>query len=100
MDYYALTQSMGLAQLAIFTAYNSLILEGTGLIRVVNPPVSSTSAGISGYNVAFSGDYFYACTGNNQWGRTQISKFSQPIYCNNSEYYCNNNAIYCNASAS
>lgn len=97
---YALIQSMGLVQLALSAAYNSLTIEGTGLIRVVNPPISPTSLGVSGYNVAFSGDYFYACTGNNQWGRTQISKFSQPIYCNNSEYYCNNAVIYCNASAS
>ena len=97
---YALNQSMGLAALAVNAAYNSLILGGTGLVRFVNPPISANSSGISGYNVAFSGDYFYACTGNNQWGRSQIAKFSQPIYCNNSEYYCSNAVIYCNASAS
>jgi hypothetical protein len=95
---YMLDQSMGLTALAVDAAYKSLILGGTGLIRVVNPPVSANSSGVSGYNIAFSGNYFYACTGHNQWGRTLISIFSQPIYCNNSSYYTNNNVIYCNAS--
>ena len=93
-----LNQSIGLTALAVNAAYNSLILGGTGLVRLVNPPVSANSSGISGYNVAFNGNYFYACTGNNQWGRAQIYSFFQPIYCNNSIYYCNNNVIYCNAS--
>jgi len=95
---YSLNQSMGLAALAVNAAYNSLILGGTGLIRLVNPPVSANSSGISGYNVAFSGNYFYACTGQNKWGRAQVSNLFQPIYCNNSSYYTNNNVIYCNAS--
>ena len=95
---YMLDQSMGLTALAVNTAYNALILGGTGLIRVVNPPISVNSSGISGYNIAFSGGYFYAATGHNQWGRVQISNFFQPIYCNNSSYYTNNSVIYCNAS--
>lgn len=95
---YPLTQSMGLAALALQASYNSLVLQGTGLIRVVNPPVSANSSGISGYNIAFSGNYFYVCTGHNQWGRAQIGGFFDSIYCNSSGYYTNNSVIYCNAS--
>lgn len=98
MDYYMLLQSMSLANTAISTAYDALILQGTGLMRLVDAPPSPSFSGISGYNVAFSGNYFYACTGENQWGRVQISRFSQPLYCNSSEYYSNNAVIYCNAS--
>ena len=93
-----LTQSMGLVRSAISASHEALSVQGTGLIRLVNPPSTPTSQGVSGYNVAFSGDYFYACTGENQWGRAQVSRFFQLIYCNDSEYYTNNAVIYCNAS--
>ena len=95
---YSLNQSLGLTALALETAYKALILQGTGLVRVVNPPISALSSGVSGYNIAFSGNYFYACTGENKWGRAQIANFLQPIYCNSSDYYSNNTVIYCNAS--
>jgi len=93
-----LTQSIGLANLAVSAAYNCLVVQGTGLIRLVNPPLSATSSGISGYNVAFSGNYFYACTGQNLWGRAPIVNFFEPIYCNSSAIYCNDAVIFCNAS--
>lgn len=68
---YQLTHSMSLVALTLQASYNSLVLGGTGLIRVVDPPISANSSGVSGYNIAFSGDYLYVCTGENKWGRAQ-----------------------------
>lgn len=95
---YMLHDSIVRANAAIAAAYQTIVEHGRGFIRVVNPPVSSSSAGISGYNVAFSGNYFYACTGNNQWGRALVSDMFSPLYCNNSSVYCNNSSIFCNAT--
>ena len=89
--------SPDLAKEAIFASYKALIQAGTGLIRVVPAPLSSTGLGVLG-NVAVSGGYFYAATGENKWGRVAISSFVFPLFCNNSSVYCNSSTIYCNAT--
>ena len=70
---YTLNNSMEQIDRAISGAYLALVVAGTGLMRVVQPPATATSSGASGYNVAFSEDYFYACTGTNLWGRIPFS---------------------------
>jgi hypothetical protein len=75
MAAYTLHNTVEEADLAISGAYRALIVAGTGLARVVPPPTGSYSSGISGYNIAFQNDYFYACTGVNLWGRVQLSSW-------------------------
>jgi len=72
---YSLFNSIAQVDQTISGAYYALIVNGTGLVRLVDPPATSTSAGVSGYNVAFDGTYFYGCTGTNQWGRVQLTTF-------------------------
>lgn len=72
---YTLNNSIAQIDLAISGAYYALIVAGTGIARVVSPPATSSASGISGYNIAFDGVYFYGCTGTNQWGRTALSTF-------------------------
>lgn len=86
-----------LAKEAIFASHKALIEAGTGLIRIVSAPSSPTSSGRIG-QIAVSGQYFYAATGENKWGRALVSKFVLPLFCNNSNIYCNNPTIYCNAT--
>ena len=43
-------------------------------IRYVQPPSTATSSGRLG-DLSFSGDYLYAATGTNKWGRVQLSSF-------------------------
>ncbi len=64
--------SPALAKEAIFRAYQALVLGGTGLIRVVSAPATATSSGTVG-QIAISGQYFYAATGENKWGRALVS---------------------------
>ncbi len=90
-----LYMSPALAKDAIFASHKALIEAGTGLIRVVPAPNTSTSLGKIG-QIAVSGQYFYAATGENKWGRALVSKLLIPLYCNSSEIYCNNSSIYCN----
>lgn len=85
-----------LAKEAIFASHKALIEARTGLIRIVSAPSSPTSSGRIG-QIAVSGQYFYAATGQNQWGRTLISELALPLYCNNLSVYCNNSSIFCNA---
>lgn len=87
--------SPDLAKEAIYASYKALIEDETTLIRVVSAPTSPTSSGVLG-NIAISGGYFYAATGENKWGRALISFFSEPLFCNNSSIYCNDSTIYCN----
>jgi hypothetical protein len=89
--------SPALAKEAIYASHKALIEGGTGLIRVVSAPSTPTSSGKVG-QIAVSGQYFYAATGENKWGRAAISLFSVPLFCNNSSVYCNNTIIYCNAT--
>lgn len=86
-----------LAKEAIFASHKALIEAGTGLIRVVSAPFSPTGSGKIG-QIAVSGQYFYAATGENQWGRAFVSPIVSFLYCNNSVIYCNNASIYCNAT--
>ncbi len=72
---YTLNNSIDQIDRAISGAYNALIVAGTGLARVVQPPASSSASGISGYNIAFDNSYFYACTGVNKWGRVALSNW-------------------------
>lgn len=72
---YTLNNSISQIDLAISGAYQALIVHGTGLPRIVSVPATSSSAGVSGYNIAFDGTYFYGCTGANKWGRVQLSTF-------------------------
>lgn len=91
-----LYMSPALAREAIFASHKALIEAGTGLIRVVSAPLAPTSSGQIG-QIAISGQYFYAATGENQWGRALISELALPLYCNNLSVYCNNSSIFCNA---
>jgi hypothetical protein len=75
MAEYTLYNSIEQIDRTISGAYYALIVAGTGLPRVVPVPSTSTSAGVSGYNIAFDGTYFYGCTGENKWGRVQLSTF-------------------------
>lgn len=86
-----------LSREAIFASHKALIEAGTGLIRVVSTPLTPTGSGQIG-QIAISGQYFYAATGQNKWGRALISTFILPLFCNNSGIYCNNSTIYCNAT--
>lgn len=92
-----LYMSPALAKEAIYRSHRSLIEAGTGLMRVVSAPTSPTGSGQIGH-IAVSGQYFYAATGQNKWGRAQIASFIFPLFCNNSGIYCNNSTIYCNAT--
>lgn len=92
-----LYMSPALAKEAIYASHKALIEAGTGLIRVVSAPLTPTSSGQIG-QIAVSGQYFYAATGQNKWGRAQIISFILPLFCNNSGIYCNNTTIYCNAT--
>ena len=92
-----LYMSPALAREAIFASHKALIEAGTGLIRVVSAPTTPTGSGALG-QIAVSGQYFYAATGQNKWGRALISPFILPLFCNNSSVYCNNSTIYCNAT--
>ncbi len=64
--------SPALARDAIFASHKALIEAGTGLIRVVSAPSTATSSGTIG-QIAISGQYFYAATGENKWGRALVS---------------------------
>lgn len=66
--------SPALANEAVFRAHKALIEAGTGLIRVVSAPTSATGSGSIG-QIALSGQYFYAATGVNKWGRALLSNF-------------------------
>ena len=92
-----LYMSPALAKEAIYASHKALIEGGTGLIRVVSAPSTPTSSGRIG-QIAVSGQYFYAATGENKWGRALVSKFILPLFCNDSNIYCNNSTIYCNAT--
>ena len=92
-----LYMSPALAKEAIYASHKALIEAGTGLIRVVSAPTTPTSSGRIG-QIAVSGQYFYAATGENKWGRALVSKFILPLFCNDSNIYCNNSTIYCNAA--
>ncbi len=70
---YTLYNSIEQIDRTISGAYYALIVAGTGIVRYVSPPPTKTSVGISGYNISFSGDYFYGCTGTNKWGRVQLA---------------------------
>lgn len=70
---YTLYNSIEQIDRSISGAYYALVVAGTGIARIVSPPASSSASGISGYNIAFDGSYFYACTGVNKWGRTTLS---------------------------
>lgn len=70
---YTLNNSIAQIDRAISGAYDALIVAGTGLVRLVSTPLTASSSGVSGYNVAFDGTYFYGCTGTNQWGRVALS---------------------------
>jgi len=72
---YTLYNSIEQIDKSISGAYYALIVAGTGIARIVTAPTTSTSSGISGYNIAFDGTYFYGCTGTNKWGRTQLVNF-------------------------
>ena len=72
---YTLYNSIEQIDRAISGAYYALIVQGTGIPRVVEVPATSTSAGVSGYSIAFDGVYFYGCTGTNLWGRVQLNTF-------------------------
>lgn len=72
---YTLYNSIEQIDRAISGAYYALIVNGTGLCRIVTPPATATGYGVSGYNIAFDGTYFYGCTGTNKWGRVQLSSF-------------------------
>lgn len=72
---YTLYNSIDQIDRSISGAYYALIVAGTGLARVVSAPLTSNSSGISGYNIAFDGVYFYGCTGENLWGRTLLTSF-------------------------
>lgn len=72
---YTLNNSIEQIDQAISGAYKALIVAGTGICRVVDVPATSTSSGISGYNIAFDSSYFYACTGTNLWGRVALANW-------------------------
>lgn len=72
---YTLYNSIDQIDRTLSGAYYALIVAGTGLARIVPAPPTSSSSGISGYNIAFDGTYFYGCTGENRWGRTQLVDF-------------------------
>lgn len=72
---YTLYNSIEQIDRAISGAHYALIVAGTGICRVVSPPITSTSSGISGYNIAFGDGYFYGCTGTNLWGRVSLNTF-------------------------
>ena len=72
---YTMYNSIGQIDQAVSGAWYALIVAGTGICRIVSPPATSTSAGVSGYNIAFDGTYFYGCTGTNKWGRVQLTTF-------------------------
>ena len=95
---HELYNSIKQVDLALDASYKALILAGTGLCRIISPPATSTSSGISGYNIAFDSQYFYGCTGENLWGRAAISRPTDPLYCSNIFVYCNNIIIKCNAT--
>lgn len=63
------------ADRAISGAYHALILAGTGLARLVNAPTGASVTGNYPYDFSVSGTYFYTMTGQNQWGRVQLSTF-------------------------
>jgi hypothetical protein len=75
MANYTLYNSIEQIDRTISGAYQALIVEGTGLPRIVSPPATATSAGVSGYSMAFDGTYFYGATGTNKWGRVQLSSW-------------------------
>ena len=57
---------------AISSAYEALVVAGTGLFRYVSPPENQTSFGVIG-TASVSGVYFLTPTGTNQWGRILLS---------------------------
>lgn len=75
MAEYTLYNSIEQIDRSISGAYYALVVAGTGICRIVDAPATSTSSGISGYNIAFDGGYFYGCTGVNQWGRVALNTF-------------------------
>lgn len=72
---YTLYNSIEQIDRTLSGAYYTLVVAGTGLARYVAPPATPTSSGVSGYNISFSGGYFYGCTGTNKWGRVQLSSW-------------------------
>jgi len=72
---YTLYNSIEQIDRSISGAYYALIVAGTGIARIVSPPATSSSSGISGYNIAFDSSYFYACTGVDKWGRIALSNW-------------------------
>lgn len=72
---YTLNNSIEQIDRAISGAYQALIVAGTGIARIVSPPATSSSSGISGYNLAFDSSYLYACTGTNLWGRVALANW-------------------------
>lgn len=72
---YTLYNSIEQIDWTLSGAYYALIVAGTGLARIVPVPTTSTGIGVSGYNIAFDGTYFYGCTGTNLWGRVQLNTF-------------------------
>ena len=58
---------------AISGAYEALVVLGTGLARLVSAPLSGNASGSYPYHFSVGGTNFYATTGENQWGRLNLS---------------------------